>query len=122
MKTALYLLVALLVVTPSQAEVFRSRVRSVAGDHVRHHHSSFSVGYYSGYRPGYLGYGYGRGFGSYVYRSPRFGYYPGYDYGYYPYANYGYDGSGYYGSGNGAANGLLLGALAGGIIGNNSRE
>jgi hypothetical protein len=75
---------------------------------------------YSGYR----GYGYGLGFGVY---GPRYsyGYYPGYypSYGYYdgygagyPYYGTGY---GYYGSSS-AANGLVLGALAGGIIGNNS--
>jgi hypothetical protein len=75
-----------------------------------------------------VGYGYGhggyygrpyRGHGGYgsVYYSPgySYGYFPGYGSDY-PY----YGSSGYYGSGSGAASGLLLGALAGGIIGNNS--
>jgi hypothetical protein len=125
MKTALSLLVALLAATSGNAQIFRSHVRgSHHGDIHRHHHRpSFGIGYYSSYRPGYVGFGYGRGFGSYgVYRSPVFGYYPGYDYGYYPYANYGTYSSGYYGSANGATNGLLLGALAGGIIGHNSGD
>jgi hypothetical protein len=73
---------------------------------------------------GYRGHDYGRdygrfyrgsGYGGYYY-APSFGYYSGYGDGY-PY----YD-TGYYGSGSGAANGLVLGALAGGIIGNNSGE
>ena len=48
---------------------------------------------------------------------PRYGYYSGYGYGYPYYGSYGY-----YGSGSAAANGLLLGALAGGIIGHNSGD
>jgi hypothetical protein len=67
--------------------------------------------YYGGVRFGYYPGAYGY---SYV---PSFGYYSGYGYGY-PY----YDTAGYYGYGSGAANGLLLGALAGGIIGNNSGD
>jgi hypothetical protein len=78
-------------------------------------------GYY-GHDRGYRGYGYSVGFYSpgygYGYGYPAsYGYYDGYGVGY-PY----YDGYGYYGTGSAATNGLLLGALAGGIIGNNSGE
>ncbi len=55
------------------------------------------------------------GWGGYSY-APVYNYYPGYGGGY-PHAT-----SGYYGYGSGATNGLLLGALAGGIIGHNSGE
>lgn len=78
------------------------------------------AGYHDGYRyPGHRGHGYsGRGyyggFGSY----PAYGYYDGYGAGY-PY--YGVENYGTYGA-SGATNGLLLGALAGGIIGNNSGD
>ncbi len=78
------------------------------GHHDRHH------------RHGHLNFGY---FGSPFRYShfprysvvPSYGYYSGYGYGY-PY----YDSYGYYGTGSAATNGLLLGALAGGIIGHNS--
>lgn len=55
---------------------------------------------------------------------PSFGYYSGYGYGYPYYDSFGHYGSGYgyYGSGSAATNGLLLGALAGGIIGHNSGD
>jgi hypothetical protein len=73
------------------------------------------IGYGGGYA-GHRGHGYG-------YYSPRYsyGYLPSYGY----YSAYGdaypyYDSYGYYGGASGAANGLVLGALAGGIIGNNS--
>ena len=69
----------------------------------RGYYGGFGLGYY----PGYYGYGY----------VPSYGYYSGYGYGY-PY----YDTAGYYGYGSGATNGLLLGALAGGIIGHNSGD
>jgi hypothetical protein len=70
--------------------------------HVGHSRSygSVSLGYY----PGYATY-------------PAYAYYPGYGDAY-PY----YDSGGYVGSGSAAANGLWLGALAGGIIGNHSGE
>lgn len=85
-------------------------------------------GYDYGHRPAYVGsryygnfgYGYGaRYYGpSYGYTYvPSYGYYEGYGAGY-PY----YDSYGYYGTGSAAGNGLLLGALAGGIIGHNSGE
>jgi uncharacterized protein YcfJ len=71
-----------------------------------------------GYRHRHYGYGrhsqYGSGW-SYGY-APGYSYHPGYGAGY-PY----YD-SGYYGTRSAAANGLLLGALAGGIVGHNSGE
>ena len=80
-------------------------------------------GYYGGGHSGYSGgYGYSGFYGNY----PAYGYYDGYGPGY-PY--YGVDNYPYYGGdnystygGSGAANGLLLGALAGGIIGNNSGD
>lgn len=77
-----------------------------------------SVGYGRGYY-GHSGYGhrYYRGSVGYGYVAPGYGYYAGYGDGY-PY----YGSAGYYGSGSGAANGLLLGALAGGIIGHNSGD
>lgn len=66
---------------------------------------------------GYRDYGYWpRSYGR-AYYAPSFGYYDGYGYGY-PY----YNDYGYYGTGSAAANGLLLGALAGGIIGHNSGD
>jgi uncharacterized protein YcfJ len=78
------------------------------------------AGYYDRRYVGHRGFGYGYGsygpYSSYGY-GPAYGYYSGYGVGY-PY----YDGYGYYGSGSSAANGLLLGALAGGIIGNNSGD
>jgi hypothetical protein len=51
---------------------------------------------------------------------PAYGYYSGYGAGYPYYTDYGYSGS--YGSGSAAGNGLVLGALAGGIIGHNSGD
>jgi hypothetical protein len=83
-------------------------------------------GHHGNYYGGHRGYGYGYGFyrPSYSYGYwptysywPTYGYYPGYGDAY-PY----YSGYGYYGSGSAATNGLLLGALAGGIIGHNSGD
>jgi len=73
----------------------------------------FHGGYFGGgiYRGSYFPrYTYFPGYSYY----PSYGYYSGYGYGY-PYYDYGY-----YGTPTAATNGLLLGALAGGIIGNNS--
>jgi len=88
--------------------------------HHRRHGSHVGIGFH-GSRFGY-------GF-------PTFGYYSGYGYGYpyyrdYPYySDYPYNRDhpyygdyGYYGSGRAATSGLLLGALAGGIIGHNSGD
>ena len=116
MKIALSVALGLLALAPAQAQVFGPRV-SVGVGYSRggwHHdgrhdrgHVSYRGGYYWG--PSYVrvwpGYSYG------------YGYYPGYDAAYYPYSY----GTTSYG-GNAAANGLVLGALAGGIIGNNSGE
>jgi hypothetical protein len=77
--------------------------------HDRHFQGHLGFGYYGGYYP----YSY---FPRYSY-VPSYGYYSGYGYGY-PY----YDNYGYYGSSSAATNGLLLGALAGGIIGHNSGD
>lgn len=122
MKTTVASLLALLLVAPVQAEIFRpggGRPGPVdaprggpRGDHrpspPRWHehprHGGGNVGFGFGYYgPGYA-YGYAPGF--------AYGYYPGYgvDYPYY----------GVYGSPSAASSGMLLGALAGGIIGNNS--
>ena len=81
------------------------------------HYRSYDRGFH-----GHLGFGYFGGHYPYAhfprYRYvPSYGYYEGYGYGY-PY----YDNYGYYGSSSAATNGLLLGALAGGIIGHNSGE
>jgi hypothetical protein len=69
-------------------------------------------GYYYGPRYGYGYYGYGRD-----YYTPTYSYYDGYGYGYPNYSDYGY-----YSGGSAAGSGLLLGALAGGTIGNNSGD
>jgi len=127
MKTTLFLCLGLLTLIPARAEIFRSgsfhshrgesrrdhghhrtavHVGSGHGDHYGHHspwrhHRSTHVGFsYSPYR-----------------YAPVYGYYDGYGRGYPYYTDYGH-----YGAGSRAANGLLLGALAGGIIGHNSGE
>jgi len=104
--------------------VYRHRPEIYVGigyDHGPRQRSYRSYGYGHGpiHRPrvyanqGHPGYG-----GYAVYRSaPAYGYYPGYGYGY-PY----YDGFGTYRAGGSASTGLLLGALAGGIIGHNSGD
>lgn len=75
------------------------------------------AGYYGGHRRSGYGYGYGYYGPRYTTRwAPSYGYYEGYGDGY-PYYDYGY-----YGTGSAASNGLLLGALAGGIIGHNSGD
>jgi hypothetical protein len=73
--------------------------------------------HYGYYEPRYR-FGYGAGYGRGYYYYPSYSYYDGYGYGYPYYSDYGYYGTG----GSAAANGLLLGALAGGIIGNNSGD
>ncbi len=117
MKTLLTLSLALATAFPVQAEIFRpgggrgapARVvqhdrgpgRAIYpgnhhGDYIYRHRPSV----YVSYRPAYY---------------PAYGYYPGYGVDY-PY----YGSAGYYGSGSAASSGFWLGALAGGIIGNNS--
>lgn len=121
MKIALSVALGLLALAPAQAQVFGPRV-SVGVGYSRggwHHdggHARVHVGYRGGYGGYYLGPSYVRVWPGYSY---GYGYYPGYDTAYYPYSSYSYGTT--YGS-SGAANGLLLGALAGGIIGNNSGE
>lgn len=141
MKTILSLCLALAALSSADAQVVRSDL-SRRGDRTTllnsphrsdsgHRHSprvQVNVGYGAGHLGYYRGSGYGyhgyRDFGYRTYFSgPRYGYSyaPSYSYygGYgadYPY----YDTTGYYGTTSGASNGLLLGALAGGIIGHNS--
>ena len=131
MKTISFLCLALLAANVANAEVFRSRVRGGHDSHrsqatVRsgHHHVDHApYRHYDRHYHGRLGFGY---YGSpYRYSVfprysyvPSYGYYSGYGYGY-PYYDSGY---GYYGSSSAATSGLVLGALAGGIIGHNSGD
>lgn len=120
MKTAFALALALLAATTSQAQIFRSRGHGGYAPRPHHSRTSISIGISSGPWISYPSYGYGYGYGYGFPRSYRravYSYYPGYDAGYYPYAN-----SSYAGPSSAAANGLWLGALAGGIIGNNSGD
>jgi len=113
MKTAILLCLATAAAAPASAQIFRHDSHR---HHDRHHRGDYSrVSWHVGIRPSY-----------YVYRHAPVtyvGYAPGYyrDYGYYPT----YD-TGYYSPAaaapSAAANGLVLGALAGGIIGHNSGE
>ena len=123
MKIALFLGLALVSVVPAGAQVFRPAVGHAPGRGVQTSVDQRGHGYDRGHGSIYVyrGYDHGRsdrsyGYGGYYY-APSFGYYPGYSDDY-PY----YGNSGYYGSGSAASNGLLLGALAGGIIGNNSGD
>lgn len=133
MKTALTLFLALATMATVQAEIFRpGRALAPQHDHdrrdwrshrdgptvrigVNHHPRGYDYGRgYYGYSP-YFARSYWGDYGySYV---PSYGYYSGYGYGY-PY----YGSSGYYTTGSAAGSGLLLGALAGGIIGHNSGD
>lgn len=136
MKTTLFLCLALATLIPAHAEVFRSQAgrgshrsdgHRDGGDHRRTSvHVGIGVGHGYPYRhvsPWRHHIGWDRGYYYSPYRfSPAYSYVPAYGYygGYgdaYPYYDYGY-----YGTGSGATNGLLLGALAGGIIGHNSGE
>ena len=139
MKTSLSLGLVLAILAPAQAQIFRSGgVNAAARSHEqpshrdgrddgrslgRHGHSRGAwthggghFGRHDGWRRphfSYYPYAHGHGYGY----LPGYGYYGGYGYGY-PY----YGSFGYYGSGSAAAQGLLLGALAGGIVGHNSRD
>lgn len=150
MKTSLSLCFALVALSSAHAQVFAPGSVSVAGrsatvqqaaprgggerggDHRGgdggRRGSDVHVGVGYGYGP--RGYDYGRGYyghshyydrhyyGGYGYGyAPTYSYYGGYGYGYPYYSNYGY-----YPAGSAATNGLLLGAIAGGIIGNNSGD
>lgn len=123
MKTTVVAFLAVLLVAPVQAEVFRpggGRPGSVEAPRggPRGEHRPAPPARWHGHSHGHgrvVGFGYG-------YLGPRYayGHHPGYAYGYYP--GYGVDYP-YYGvqvSPSAASTGMLLGALAGGIIGNNS--
>ena len=137
MKTTLCLLLAAATLTSARAEIFRSSARG--GAEVSAHRSGdrghydgrghdggrtrvhvgvgYGYGYGHGYgyaRPSYRSAGWGYGYYSPYRAWPAYSYYPGYSVDYPYYGTYGY------GNGSYAANGLVLGALAGGIIGNNS--
>lgn len=123
MKLLLSLGLILAVSATAQAQVFRPHV-SGGHDHRRgpavrvsvghgHGHSHYHRSHYVAVP--YRGYGYSR-----YYSSPVYGYYDGYSG--YDYPNYGSVGYGYPAGGRAASNGLLLGALAGGIIGHNSGD
>lgn len=135
---------ALAVATSAQAQIFRPRIDHLSGGHSRgggtgsvgvnhggmahrdHGHHRHEHGHHRhdrGWHGGHRGYDY---FGPAYHYHPRY-YYPSYAYA--PVYGY-YDGYGsgypYYGASYGTVNpsratsGLLLGALAGGIIGHNS--
>lgn len=151
MKAILPLCLAALAIAPAQAQVFRpeagrrdhspARVQVSASAHSPYVYRGgprvhVDVGYSRGHHGRYGHWGHDRHRGhwghthwgysgwrypQYSYYAPRYyvpsyGYYTGYGDGY-PYYS-----TGYYGSGSAAANGLVLGALAGGIIGHNSGE
>ncbi len=108
MKTALLLCLATAAAAPASAQIFRHDSHRHA--HRGHNHVSWRVGIAPSY---------------YVYRHAPVtyvGYAPGYyrDYGYYPAYDAGYSSPAT--APSAAANGLVLGALAGGIIGHNSGE
>jgi len=129
MKTPVFLGLALLAVAPAQAQIFRpasldgALLGGIAGAVIGNnsgslHHNAWqgaAIGAGAGLLLGaaidanstHYGYGDPAYSGAYVYRQPRV-VRGGYDYG--------------YGYGGAAADGLWLGALAGGIIGNNSRS
>jgi hypothetical protein len=98
-------LVLTLTLAPVQAQHFRP-----GGDHGRWHGAGYGYGHgYGVYRPGVsISYGYGYWPGAYVYRSAPV----------YVYDDVSYDTVGT--RPNYAGNGLLWGAIAGAIIGNNS--
>lgn len=128
MKLLFSLGLALAATAAVQAQVFRPHL-SGGQDHRRGPvvpvgvgHSRPGSGHFGHFQPSYAyrvavpyrSNSYGR-----YYAAPIYGYYDGYtgyDYPYYGGVSYGTYG------GSGAANGLLLGALAGGIIGHNSGE
>jgi hypothetical protein len=132
MKTSFCLLLALATLTSARAEVFRSGAGARSrGDVTVSAHRSGGHGHYGHRNYGHhdygrshhrthvhVGFGYGHGYGYYSpYRAwPTYSYYPGYGADYPYYGSYGYNNGSY------AANGLVLGALAGGIIGHNSGD
>jgi hypothetical protein len=144
MKTTFCLLLAFATLTSARAEIFRSGSahqsrRDADGSahrtsgHRDYGHRDYGHRDYDHRTHLHVGIGYGAGYGGYYspwyssrgwdygyyspYRTwPTYSYYPGYGSDYPYYGSYGY------GTGSSAANGLVLGALAGGIIGHNSGE
>lgn len=123
MKTPVTVLITLALVAPVQAEILRpggSRPGPVdaprgvpRGEHrpappSRWHEHPRPAGRVVGFGYGYFAPGY------------TYGYSPGYAYGYYPGYGVDYPYYGVYAPASVASSGMLLGALAGGIIGNNS--
>lgn len=116
MKAFLALSVALIAIAPAQAQIFRPGASRGSPPADRHERGPVNVVQRG---PHYGGYIYRHPSAVYVnYRPayyPAYGYYGGYG------ADYPYYGStGYYGAESAASSGFWLGALAGGIIGNNS--
>jgi hypothetical protein len=123
MKAFLCLSLALLAIAPASAQVFRPHLdrraveRAPAGNEHRGNDGRSRSDWQGHSNWGGRDYGYGRtsvyvGYQPFVYDTSYYGGYygyPAYSYGYYDYA------------GSGTTTGLFLGALAGGIIGNNSR-
>jgi hypothetical protein len=105
---------------------FRDRNHGRGGYHDFHHRQSpyRHGGHFDRIYRGPVGFGYLGGLYRPAYYPrysyvPSYGYYRGYGYGYPYYDGYDY---GYQGPRSAAVNGLLLGALAGGIIGHNSGD
>jgi len=135
-KSTLLVCFALVALPAVNAQMFHPDTRRGGHSEVRHSHSDRSRttvhmgvghrGYAGGPRFSYVNPWYvDRSWHpSVAYHSPyryvpAYGYYDGYGHGYPDYGT----SVGYYGTGNSAAaNGLVLGALAGGIIGHNSGE
>lgn len=126
MKTTLFFCLALVAVIPVRAEIFRSEAARSSHRSERHQdrdhgrttlHVGIGGGHGHHHRNDRHDRWYGRGYVHSPYRYvPSYGYYSGYGYGYPYYTDYGYR------TGSGAANGVLLGALAGGVIGHNSGD
>lgn len=116
MRIALACSLALLALAPAQAQIFRHDSHRGSSVHVSvghgHGHHRHHDHHYGPWRSHHYGFGYYPR----SYYVPAYSYYDGYGYAE-PYYDYGYSRSG-----SAAANGLLLGALAGGIIGHNSGE
>jgi hypothetical protein len=143
MKTTFCLLLALATLTSARAEIFRAGAaqqsrrdvdlsahrtsghrdyghrdyghRDYGRSHI-HVGIGYGAGYGGYYSPWYSNRGRGYGYYSPYQTWPTYSYYPGYGAAYPYYDSYGY------GTGSSATNGLVLGALAGGIIGRNSGE
>ena len=124
MKTTVAALLALLLIAPVQAEIFRpgggrsAPVDAPRGSSRGEHRPAPSPRWRDGHQHrggGVVGFGHG-------YFGPGYGYayYPGYAYGYYPGYGADYPYYGVHAEPSAASSGMLIGAIAGGIIGNNS--